>query len=110
MSMVSGVRVRDVSDTCVVVAVVGWKTNLMTITNDTYPMNCIGTVSGLLMLGSGIGGFLFQDIVARMAASILRVGLGNVGIYVPLALLICVVVLRRTGSHGSVPKGLGSED
>ena len=71
----------------------------MTITNDIYPMDCIGTVSGLLMLGSGIGGFLFQGIVARMAQS---ASYGPVfvimGFMHPLALVICVLVLRRTDS------------
>jgi ACS family hexuronate transporter-like MFS transporter len=72
----------------------------MTITNDVYPMDCIGTVSGLLMLGSGIGGFLFQGIVARMAQN-LSYGpvFAMMGFMHPLALLICVVVLRRADSN-----------
>ena len=34
-----------------------WKTSLMTITNDVYPVRRIGAVSGVLMAGSSIGGF-----------------------------------------------------
>jgi ACS family hexuronate transporter-like MFS transporter len=47
-----------------------WKTNLMTITNDIYPVECIGTVFGILMVGSGIGGFLFQGVVARIVQNV----------------------------------------
>ncbi|MES2391827.1 MAG: MFS transporter [Acidobacteriota bacterium] len=43
-----------------------WKTNLMTITNDVYPTECVGSVFGILMFGSGVGGFLFQGITASL--------------------------------------------
>ena len=36
-----------------------WKTNQTTLTNDIYPKATIGTVSGILALGTGLGGTLF---------------------------------------------------
>ena len=99
-------RIWLITVLCIVAfAHMGWKTNLMTITNDIYPMDCIGTVSGLLMLGSGIGGFLFQGIIARMAQSVSYGPIFTMmGFMHPLALSICVVVLRRTDSnlHSSI--------
>lgn len=99
-------RVWLIAVLCIVTfAHMGWKTNLMTITNDIYPVDCIGTVSGLLMLGSGVGGFLFQGIIARIAQS---ASYGPVftmmGFMHPLALFICIFVLRRSDStlHTSI--------
>ena len=36
-----------------------WKTNQATLTNDVYPKPLIGTVSGILAFGNGLGGTLF---------------------------------------------------
>lgn len=36
-----------------------WKTNQTTLTNDVYPTATIGTVSGILAFGTGLGGTLF---------------------------------------------------
>ncbi|HEY2038077.1 MAG TPA: MFS transporter [Edaphobacter sp.] len=78
----------------------GWKTNLMTITNDIYPIDCIGTVSGLLMLGSGIGGFLFQGIIAKMAQNASYEPIfAMMGFLHPLALVICILSLRKAASN-----------
>jgi MFS transporter, ACS family, hexuronate transporter len=37
----------------------GWKTNQATLTNDIYPKPLVGTVSGMLAFGNGLGGTLF---------------------------------------------------
>lgn len=37
----------------------GWKTNQATLTNDIFPKHIIGTVSGMLAFGNGLGGTLF---------------------------------------------------
>jgi ACS family hexuronate transporter-like MFS transporter len=38
-----------------------WKTNQNTLTNDIFPRDLIGTVSGLLAFGTGLGGTLFTS-------------------------------------------------
>jgi len=91
---------------CIVAfAHMGWKTNLMTITNDVYPMDCIGTISGFLMLGSGVGGFLFQGIVAHMAqTSSYKPIFVMMGFMHICALLICISVLYREGPTRQPPQ------
>ncbi len=44
----------------------GWKTNLMTITNDIYPARVVGSVSGVIAFGSGLGGTLFTSLTGQM--------------------------------------------
>jgi MFS transporter, ACS family, hexuronate transporter len=39
-----------------------WKTNLMTISNDIYPVRIVGSVSGIIAFGSGLGGALFTSL------------------------------------------------
>ena len=36
-----------------------WKTNLQTVTNDVFPLSVVGSVSGIIAFGSGLGGSLF---------------------------------------------------
>jgi ACS family hexuronate transporter-like MFS transporter len=36
-----------------------WKTNLVTVTNDVYPVHVVGSVSGIVAFGNGLGGTLF---------------------------------------------------
>jgi ACS family hexuronate transporter-like MFS transporter len=43
-----------------------WKTNLTTITNDIYPTRVIGSVSGMIAFGSGLGGTLFTNITGQV--------------------------------------------
>lgn len=45
---------------CVVAfAHMAWKTNLQTVTNDVFPLSIVGSVSGIIAFGSGLGGSLF---------------------------------------------------
>lgn len=39
-----------------------WKTNLATVTNDLYPTQVVGSVSGLFAFGNGLGGLLFTAL------------------------------------------------
>jgi ACS family hexuronate transporter-like MFS transporter len=84
---------------CVVTfAHMAWKTNLMTITNDIYPAECIGTVSGLLMFGSGVGGFLFQGITAVLVQRSSYNGVFVImGFLHPAAFIVCALLLRKSG-------------
>jgi len=43
-----------------------WKTNLMTITNDIYPTRVVGSVSGIIAFGSGLGGTLFTNLTGQV--------------------------------------------
>jgi MFS family permease len=50
----------------VVFAHMAWKTNLMTITNDLYPVGVVGSISGMIAFGSGLGGALFTNLTGRV--------------------------------------------
>lgn len=99
--MVPGLRSTSalIAVLCVVTfAHMAWKTNLMTITNDLYPAECVGTVSGVLMFGSGLGGFLFQGITAALVQHSSYNGVFAImGFLHPAALLVCVLLLRKAG-------------
>jgi hypothetical protein len=43
-----------------------WKTNLTTITNDIYPIGVVGSVSGIIAFGSGLGGTLFTNVTGQV--------------------------------------------
>ncbi|MBY0506298.1 MAG: MFS transporter [Bryobacteraceae bacterium] len=48
---------------CVVAfAHMAWKTNLQTVTNDIFPLPVVGSVSGIIAFGSGLGGSLFTSL------------------------------------------------
>ncbi len=52
---------------CLVVCChMGWKTNLMTLTNDVYPTRIVGSVAGIIAFGSGLGGTLFTNLTGRV--------------------------------------------
>jgi ACS family hexuronate transporter-like MFS transporter len=53
-------RVTALALICLVTfAHMAWKTNIMTITNDIYPLRVVGSVSGIVAFGNGVGGTLF---------------------------------------------------
>jgi MFS transporter, ACS family, hexuronate transporter len=43
-----------------------WKAVLMTMTNDLYPTETVGSVAGIASLGSGLGGVLFMNLTGRI--------------------------------------------
>jgi ACS family hexuronate transporter-like MFS transporter len=52
---------------CIVTfAHMAWKTNLVTISNDIYPVSVIGSVSGMIAFGSGVGGTLFTNLTGQV--------------------------------------------
>ena len=65
-----GLLVAHTSSSVVAVAVIclitcahmSWKTNLMTMTNDIYPTSVVGSVAGIVGLGSSLGGVIFTRI------------------------------------------------
>ena len=67
-----------------------WKTNLMTITNDIYPVASVGSVSGIVSLGSGLGGILFMNLTGRMAEALSYTSIFIImGFLHPAAYAIC---------------------
>jgi MFS transporter, ACS family, hexuronate transporter len=72
-----------------------WKTNLMTITNDIYPVKSVGSVSGIVSLGSGLGGVVFMNITGRIVDAFSYSSVFVImGFLHPLAYLICRVLVR----------------
>jgi ACS family hexuronate transporter-like MFS transporter len=45
-----------------------WKTNMMTLTNDIYPTHVVGSLSGIVAFGNGLGGTLFTFLAGRVVA------------------------------------------
>jgi ACS family hexuronate transporter-like MFS transporter len=43
-----------------------WKTNQATLTNDVFPRQLVGSVSGILAFGTGLGGTLFTWLTGRL--------------------------------------------
>jgi ACS family hexuronate transporter-like MFS transporter len=46
-----------------------WKTNLSTVTNDLYPTQVVGSVSGMFAFGNGLGGLLFTALTGWLVQS-----------------------------------------
>jgi ACS family hexuronate transporter-like MFS transporter len=73
-----------------------WKTNLMTVSNDIYPVGIVGSVSGIIAFGSGLGGTLFTNltgqIVQRFSYDLVFVIMGFLH---PLAFLLYRRLVRR---------------
>ena len=52
---------------CVVTfAHMAWKTNIVTITNDLYPVQVVGSVAGIVAFGNGLGGTLFTWLTGQI--------------------------------------------
>jgi ACS family hexuronate transporter-like MFS transporter len=52
---------------CIVTfAHMAWKTNAATLTNDLYPTRVVGSVSGLIAFGNGLGGAIFTYIAGQI--------------------------------------------
>lgn len=74
-----------------------WKTNLMTITNDLYPVESVGSVSGIVSLGSGLGGILFMNVTGHMVEAFSYNGIFWImGFLHPVAYFICRRMVHRT--------------
>jgi ACS family hexuronate transporter-like MFS transporter len=72
-----------------------WKTNLMTITNDIYPVKSVGSVSGIVSLGSGLGGVVFMNVTGRIVEAFSYTSIFIImGFLHPLAYLVCRALVR----------------
>lgn len=74
-----------------------WKTCLMTMTNDVYPVSITGSAAGIVGLGSGLGGALSTPIVGRIVDSF---GYDTVfwlmGFLHPIATLLVFLTVQRS--------------
>jgi ACS family hexuronate transporter-like MFS transporter len=78
---------------CVVTfAHMAWKTNQNTLTNDIFPRSMIGSVSGLLAFGTGLGGTLFTKLTGHVVQ-----GFGYELIFIVMGMLhpISYLLMRR---------------
>ncbi len=56
---------------CVVAfAHMAWKTNLQTVTNDIFPLRIVGSVSGVIAFGSGLGGSIFTWLTGWLVQNV----------------------------------------
>lgn len=86
-----------------------WKTNLMTMTNDIYPVQSVGSVSGIVSLGSGLGGVLFMNLTGRIVEAFSYNSLFVLmGFLHPAAYLVCRLLVRPGrpggGSRSLIPQ------
>ncbi|MEX0688451.1 MAG: hypothetical protein WD072_07280 [Pirellulales bacterium] len=77
-----------------------WKTNQTTLTNDVYPTATIGTVSGILAFGTGLGGTLFTWL---MGYCVEWFGYGMTFVVMGLLHPLSYLVTRWLGGPGSPP-------
>lgn len=73
-----------------------WKTNLQTVTNDIFPLRVVGSVSGIIAFGSGLGGSLFTSLTGWVVQNISYDAIFYVmGFLHPISYLIFRTLQRR---------------
>jgi ACS family hexuronate transporter-like MFS transporter len=73
-----------------------WKANLVTVTNDLYPAHIVGSVSGVIAFGSGLGGAAFTNLTGRIVESAsYDLVFILMGVLHPLAFLVFRSMVRR---------------
>ena len=84
-----------------------WKTNLMTMTNDIYPTAIVGSIAGIVGLGSGLGGTIFTRITGYVVE-----GYSYEAVFVIMAFLhpIALLVLHSMIKGPLDEHGTGSQE
>lgn len=73
-----------------------WRTNLTTLTNDLYPRAVVGSVSGIIAFGTGLGGALFTNLTGRLVEHYSYTSVFYImGFLHPAALLLMGVILKK---------------
>ncbi|MBI1354212.1 MAG: MFS transporter [Acidobacteria bacterium] len=81
-----------------------WKTNLMTMTNDLYPTSIVGSVAGLVGLGSSLGGIIFTRITGIVVENYSYTLIFIVMAFLhPAALLLVNALIRGPIDDDSAP-------
>jgi ACS family hexuronate transporter-like MFS transporter len=74
-----------------------WKTCLMTITNDIYPVRSVGSVSGIVSLGSGLGGVVFMNLTGHIVEAFSYNAIFIImGFLHPLAYVVCRLLVPKS--------------
>lgn len=82
-----------------------WKANLVTITNDIYPIESLGTVSGIVSVGSGIGGIVFMNLTGRIVEAFSYNAMFFImGFLHPVAFLVCRWLVGKTPGPGAASR------
>ncbi|MGH9673665.1 MAG: MFS transporter [Bryobacteraceae bacterium] len=73
-----------------------WKTNLMTMTNDVFPLRIVGSAAGVVGLGSGLAGAWSTPAVGRIVdAFSYDAVFWMMGVLHPVATILVFVLVRR---------------
>ena len=79
-----------------------WKTNLVTLTVDIFPRPIVATIHGIVAMGGGIGGALFQSFAGKVIDKYSYTPLlVLMGLLHPLA-YVCVRALVKSDSQAAV--------
>jgi len=82
-----------------------WKTNLMTITNDIYPIQSVGSVAGIVSVGSGVGGVVFMNITGKIVEAFsYNTMFVIMGFLHPAAFLTCRWLVGKAPGRAAAPK------
>jgi ACS family hexuronate transporter-like MFS transporter len=95
---------------CVITfAHMSWKTNLMTMTNDIYPTSIVGSVAGIVGLGSSLGGVIFTRITGIVVENYSYATIFVVMAFLhPVALLILNAMIKRGIDDPPPPAGMAA--
>jgi ACS family hexuronate transporter-like MFS transporter len=95
---------------CVITfAHMSWKTNLMTMTNDIYPTSIVGSVAGIVGLGSSLGGVIFTRITGIVVENYSYATIFVVMAFLhPVALLILNAMIKRGIDDPPLPAGMAA--
>jgi ACS family hexuronate transporter-like MFS transporter len=81
-----------------------WKTNLMTMTNDLFPTSIVGSVAGLVGLGSSLGGIIFTRITGIVVENYSYTLIFYIMAFLhPLALLLVNALIRGPIADDDAP-------
>ena len=95
---------------CVITfAHMSWKTNLMTMTNDIYPTSIVGSVAGIVGLGSSLGGVIFTRITGIVVENYSYATIFVLMAFLhPVALLILNAMIKRGIDDPPLPAGMAA--
>jgi ACS family hexuronate transporter-like MFS transporter len=95
---------------CVITfAHMSWKTNLMTMTNDIYPTSIVGSVAGIVGLGSSLGGVIFTRITGIVVENYSYATIFVLMAFLhPMALLILNAMIKRGIDDPPLPAGMAA--
>jgi ACS family hexuronate transporter-like MFS transporter len=80
-----------------------WKTNLMTINNDIYPVHVVASAAGIIAFGSGVGGTLFTSLTGYVVQHFsYRLIFVIMGFLHPAAYVVIRLLVRGPVAHRAI--------